>query len=103
MTSTPPDLAMVVDYLNDGKLPVMGLALPESFYTPTAPWLIDPVGPIRGYHAVVGVGVAEIGGSRSIMIRNSWGDTWGNSGHAYLSDSFLANHLMEVMALTSAP
>ncbi len=83
-----------------GSVPVLGLSLPASFFVPQNPWIITPSGAFRGLHAVAGVGIGRHQGTRIILIRNSWGPSWGEGGHAWLDDAFIAQHLREVLVLT---
>lgn len=90
----------VEGWIRDGLAPVLGLTLPESFFNPSAPWVISSSGPLRGLHAVVGVGLGRHQGCRVFLIRNSWGTEWGDGGYAWLDDAFLARHLKEALVLT---
>jgi hypothetical protein len=87
--------------LNKGTLPLLGISLPERFYRPSTPWIISPQGAICAKHVVLAVGAGKHKGEAHILIRNSWGTDWGDKGHAWLSDTFLQQHLHEMMILTS--
>ncbi len=86
--------------LNAGQTPVLGISIPDDFLSPTPLWLISHDGPIRGLHAVVAVGLGTADTSRCFLVRNSWGAEWGDNGHAWLDDAFLARHLRDLLALT---
>ena len=86
--------------LTAGKVPVLGISLPEDFFSPTPPWLITSVGAIRGLHAVTAVGLGTTVVSRCFLVRNSWGTDWADNGHAWLDEAFLNRHLRDVLALT---
>jgi hypothetical protein len=58
----------------------------------------EPVVPQRR-HAVVGVAVGEQKGRRLLMIRNSWGETWGLSGHAWLAERYASRRIQVVITL----
>ena len=83
-----------------GHVPVLGISLPETFFSPALPWLIPPDGLIRGYHAVVATGLGTADTSRCFLVRNSWGVEWGENGYAWLDDAFLTRHLRDLLALT---
>jgi hypothetical protein len=83
-----------------GSTPVLGISLPYAFFVPTSPWIIPYLGPIRALHAVAGVGIGSIGNRRLILIRNSWGPSWADLGHAWLDSDFLSHHLKDVLLLT---
>ena len=87
------------DALRSGDLPILAITLPEPFFKPTWPWLIDGRGTVRGRHAVAAVGMGRLGRSDVVLIRNSWGDSWGDHGYAWVSDVFLATHGLALMLL----
>jgi hypothetical protein len=82
------------------QLPVLGMSLPESFFRPQTPWVISATGAIRGLHAVAAAGVGRHQGQRVILIRNSWGPSWGEGGYAWLDEAFVAQHVKHVLLLT---
>ena len=86
--------------LKAGRVPVLGMAIPQSFFCPTAPWLVSPAGPVRGLHAVVAVAIGTAQAERCFLIRNSWGADWGDGGHVWLEDSFLGEHLHYLLVLS---
>ena len=83
-----------------GHVPVLGISLPDTFFSPAPPWLIPPDGPIRGYHAVVAAGLGTTDASRCFLVRNSWGVGWGENGYAWLDEAFLARHLRNLLTVT---
>lgn len=42
-----------------------------------------------GGHAIVMSGYRDVGGSKQYMIHNSWGDSWGDHGYAWISEAML--------------
>ena len=83
-----------------GHAPVLGIATTYAFYAPTAPYLISSSGSVMGLHAVVAVGLGMTHATRCFLIRNSWGTTWADSGHAWLDDAFIDKHLRKMLVLT---
>lgn len=86
--------------LNSGAVPVLGITLPLPFFTPSDPWVIPSAGPIHGRHAVTAVAMGIATNGKAVLIRNSWGAAWGDGGHAWLDETFLAQHLHDLMVLT---
>ena len=83
-----------------GHVPVLGIATTDTFYSSAMPPVISSTGPVRGLHAVVAVGIGMTYTTRCFLIRNSWGMTWANAGHAWVDDAFIVQHLHEVLVLT---
>lgn len=98
-----PTTTEVDTSLRVGRLPILGISLPETFYTPVSPWVISPIGALVGFHAVLAVGTAASSVDRRYLIRNSWGPEWADSGHAWLDRSFLHRHLRHVLVLAEEP
>ncbi len=42
-----------------------------------------------GMHAMLFVGVREVGGKRQFLRRNSWGRAWGDDGHAWCNEAYV--------------
>lgn len=90
------DLAGVRSMLDLSRPVVLLTMLSRSFFLP----VLGVVDPAPGEapepsqrHAVVAVGHGTVGGAPAILIRNSWGLTWGTEGHAWLTDAFLGPRL----------
>jgi len=79
------DAASVGGALAAGRLVVLGLKLWPGFFSPVAGWVNAPTAAdlMGDAHAVVAVGFDR--DSSSLLIRNSWGPTWGVRGHARMS------------------
>lgn len=87
--------------IRGGDVLVLGIALTDGFLMPSSPWNISSDGPLRGLHAVNGVGLGNFRANRVVLIRNSWGSDWGDNGHAWLDGTFIARHLKKVLFLTN--
>lgn len=87
--------------LKNGHLLVLGIELSPDFYLPTTtPFVIDDTNPGFGGHAVLAVGVGRsFAGEQCIMVQNSWGEGWGDSGYAWLTSSYLRTHLIGHMQI----
>ena len=81
----PCDANRIQAALSAGQLVVLGLDLWPGFYAPAAGWLEAPAPTdlLGDGHAVAVVGFDD--SERSLLLRNSWGSTWGSQGHARLS------------------
>ena len=59
----------------------------------------QPIDDKRG-HAVVVVGRGTYKGEPVILIRNSWGPTWGHNGHAWVRETYLHPRLAGAFVIT---
>lgn len=91
-----PSTDRVRELIRKGKLPVLGISITNDFHYPEPPWVFS-AGNVVGRHAVVGVGLGESDGETIVLIRNSWGGDWANSGHAWLDSSYLDQHLEKLL------
>lgn len=96
--------AVTLALANKAGAPVIvGLQLTDNFFAPEAhaDMLIDGAASDaqHGGHAVIlaGRGVDSATGSDVFLVRNSWGDTWGDQGYAWLTQDYLLNHASMLM------
>jgi hypothetical protein len=86
----------IVQSLRQGQPVVIAIQLTGDFLGVTSPpYIVHPGGPAFGAHAVlaVGLGVHRTFGNL-VLMRNSWGPGWGDSGHAWLAPDYLANNMI---------
>jgi hypothetical protein len=84
--------------LSKGVPVILGLLITRGFATPGDAGEIDYLvgDPEIGGHAVLAVGYgSKVGGSRYLLVRNSWGTEWGLMGHAWVSEQYVEHHLHE--------
>ncbi len=80
---------------------VVGMSLSLAFSLPDSDGMVDsdePVDPVAK-HAVLAVATGVLGKKKLVLVRNTWGDTWGLSGYAWLSERYLDPRVLIVMTL----
>lgn len=75
------------------------LRLTVEFFTVTAdvPQVsFSPLAIVGQSHAVVAVGMGydSVTNERQVLIRNSWGGSWGDNGHAWLPEPYILTHTL---------
>ena len=93
--------------LVEAKKPVvLVMQVSHAMYRPAAGAIVktrprDKV--IPGKHAIVAVGSGYAADGKYLLVRNSWGATWGDAGHAWLHDDYLAPRLSAAGVLSREP
>jgi hypothetical protein len=92
----------VVDLLNAGSPVLMTMTLSNAFFRPTADGTVERIEPPdpKLRHAVVAVGYGERGSTNFVLVRNSWGESWGIEGHAWISIDYLTPRLTGAAIMT---
>lgn len=97
--TTPEDIARLIG--TAGPV-LLGLIITDAFYR------CDPQGRIpnvardtpRAAHAVLAIGCGGSDG-RHILVRNSWGASWGDQGHGWLPPAYISRQLAEAAVVIS--
>ncbi len=99
LISIPPTIRSIRSSLDSGVPVLTGLGLTSSFFVPDSGRIpydeIDTAEVCR--HAVVVVGYDS--NQDSVLVRNSWGESWGIQGHAWVQDVHLASMVIETGTL----
>lgn len=96
-------VADVREFLRQTQLPVvLVLDLSTSFYQPDMAARVYnvPHDSNTARHAVLAVGFGQDDAGTYLLVRNSWGEGWGDRGHAWLHDDYLAKRLLTVGVLS---
>lgn len=90
----------IVEDLDDDRPSIITLLLGERFYKPISGVIdIGPNDNDTAYHAVIGVGHGKHAAGRAIIVRNSWGESWGENGYAWVTEAYLRSRLRHVARL----
>lgn len=84
------DALTIATELDAGHVVVVGLSVTEQWTSAFgADALPDPGGRVIGGHAVALVGYRVDAGRVTFRVRNSWGESWGRNGYAWLPSSWV--------------
>jgi hypothetical protein len=96
-------LDQVFQELDQRRPMIVLLMLSRAFYQRSSQGVIDPAAdeiPERERrHAVVAVGHGTVDGQRSVLVRNSWGPSWGDTGYGWLTERFLGPRIYAAATL----
>lgn len=91
----PVEVEAMKACLAEGYPIVFGLKLTQNFFSPgpggkiKTPNPDDPQSAEHGLHCMLCVGYSE--SQQIFIIRNSWGEDWGDNGYAYVPYDYIAN------------
>lgn len=97
------DVGDVLAELDQGCPVMLLVKVSPSFYQPTDEGVVDPAPaeqPLAAVrHAVIAVGHGLVDGTAAVLVRNSWGTSWGQGGYAWLTERFLTACLFRTATL----
>jgi hypothetical protein len=77
------------------------MTISDAFYDPDDEGVVnspEPPDPTRR-HAVVAVASGERAGIKCLLARNSWGETWGLQGHAWLAQPYMKPRISKMLTM----
>jgi len=105
VTTIPRDFSSICSAIDLGKPAVIIFRPTERFYYADSAGLLPHRHPdpnIPQLHAVVALGHGKSASHRYLLIRNSWGGSWGQNGYAWLAEDYLSLRLSSVTSVQTS-
>jgi hypothetical protein len=77
------------------------MTISDAFYMPDAVGVVNSTeapDPARR-HALIAAATGECEGTKCLLGRNSWGETWGLQGHAWLAEPYLKPRILLMVTM----
>lgn len=93
----------IIQELDQGHPVIILTTLSRAFYQRNPQSIVDPAPSEQPEHdrrhAVVAVGHGKVNDQRAILVRNSWGPSWGDAGYGWLTERFLGPRIYAAATL----
>jgi len=90
----------IARYLDAGRPVVVVMKIDDAFWDPVGGVVEKPLDPPRASHAVLAI--AHDAAPSRVLVRNSWGDQWGDEGYAWLSFGYVAARCTAIVTFEGA-
>jgi hypothetical protein len=90
------------DKVEAGVPVLIVMTISDAFYTPNSNGVVnssEAPDPTRR-HAVIAIASGEQAGVKYLLVRNSWGETWGLQGHAWLAEPYLKPRISQMIIMS---
>ena len=91
-------VAAIIALLDNDAAVLLCMTVSEEFYQPDASGVVayKKNDPDTANHAVIAVAHGLLNKNQMILVRNSWGEGWGLSGHGWLHSAYIAERTFSV-------
>ena len=97
-----PAFNRVWDAVEANQPSVIVMTVSTVFYVPSSDGVVDsnePENPTLR-HAVVAVATGKRAEAKLLLVRNSWANSWGLAGHAWLSETYAALRILAALRVS---
>ena len=97
-----PAFNRVWDAVELNQPSVIVMTVSTAFYVPSSDGVVDsnePENPTLR-HAVVAVATGKRAEAKLLLVRNSWANSWGLAGHAWLSETYAAPRILAALRVS---